>query len=98
MHQHHTGVPRCEHLWSQPHTPEFQVKRKICAEDHCRVVEGDEECHDKVVETAIEVLRRHVKHIVRDLERNLDPNEKLKQSARYQKRRAVWLLKRSART
>ena len=33
-----------------------QVKRKICAEDHCRVVEGEEECHDKVVETAIEVL------------------------------------------
>ena len=33
----------------------LQVKRKICAEDHCRVVEGDEECHDKIVETAIEV-------------------------------------------
>lgn len=31
------------------------MKRKICAEDHCRVVEGDEECHDKIVETAIEV-------------------------------------------
>ena len=60
MHQHHTLIPRCEHPWFQ--TPEFQVKRKICAEDHCRVVEGDEECHDKVVETAIEVLRRHVKH------------------------------------
>ena len=32
-----------------------QVKRKICAEDHCRVVEGEEECHDKVVASAVEV-------------------------------------------
>ena len=31
-----------------------QVKRKICAEDNCRVVEGAEECHDKVVETTVE--------------------------------------------
>ena len=38
----------------------FQVKRKICAEDHCRVVEGDEECHDKIVETAIEVPETRV--------------------------------------
>ena len=31
------------------------MKRKICAEDHCRVVEGKEECHDKVVASAVEV-------------------------------------------
>ena len=42
--------------WEKHHFLGFQVKRKICAEDHCRVVEGDEECHDKIVETAIEVL------------------------------------------
>ena len=32
-----------------------QVKRKICAEDHCRVVEGEEECHDKVIASTLEV-------------------------------------------
>ena len=40
---------------SLPVTNCDQVKRKICAEDHCRVVEGEEECHDKVVASTLEV-------------------------------------------
>ena len=32
-----------------------QVKRKICAEEKCRVEEGEEECEDEVVENTVMV-------------------------------------------
>ena len=40
---------------SVPVTSCDQVRRKICAEDNCRVVEGEEECHDKVVASSIDI-------------------------------------------
>lgn len=38
------GVIRCE-----------QVERKICAEDNCSLVEGEEVCEDEVVESTVSV-------------------------------------------
>ena len=32
-----------------------QTEREICAEDHCRVVEGEPHCYQRTVENVVEV-------------------------------------------